>query len=307
MNYFSDKELGKAPCSKDRISVPAWNGLYAIIQKFLANNSLARNFPQQCPDGAGICGCDEQLLNASIKSVIPSFQIIPLKEITGWDKDEFPYVSSPEEDIQNTYAILDLIEFIYRNLNDSVETNFHAYFNHYHLKFKDTTNSKDEYRNQVNELFERNGIAYELKEDGCINRILPKPMVTIIRQAASVTTTDERLKELIDEAIKEILSPKEEYHIKALERIWDAFERLKTYYNESKKKSIEEIIINLSHRNTQFQEQLDKECKELTQIGNTFQIRHFEQHTVQITEQTHQDYLFFRMFAFIHLFLSETK
>ena len=55
-----------------------------------------------------------------------------------------------------------------------------------------------------------------------------------------------------------------------------------------------------------FQEHLEKEARELTDIGNKFMIRHTETDKVPINESTHIDYLFHRMFAMIHLLLKSS-
>ena len=55
-----------------------------------------------------------------------------------------------------------------------------------------------------------------------------------------------------------------------------------------------------------FQERLEREARELTDIGNKFMIRHTETDKVPISESTHIDYLFHRMFAIIRLLLKSS-
>jgi len=94
----------------------------------------------------------------------------------------------------------------------------------------------------------------------------------------------------------------------ALEKIWDAFERMKTYYMDKKKKqSIEELIQLASKGNIEFANLLNNECKSLTTIGNKYQIRHFETDKIEIKDNKHIDYLYYRMISLIHLFLSELE
>lgn len=84
--------------------------------------------------------------------------------------------------------------------------------------------------------------------------------------------------------------------------MWDAFERMKTYYIDLKKKqSIEQLLELASGSDVNIKEELDKEAKELTRIGNEYQIRHFETDKKEINQLEFVDYLFFRMLAFIHL------
>jgi hypothetical protein len=48
-----------------------------------------------------------------------------------------------------------------------IQKDFHSFFRHYHLTF-DPHNGRLDFRNDVNPIFARNGIAYELTEDGAL-------------------------------------------------------------------------------------------------------------------------------------------
>src|ERR1035437_37578 len=119
------------------------------------------------------------------------------------------------------------------------------------------------------------------------------------------TTDDEELNKLIDEAKSRFLNPKDK-HI-ALEKIWDAFERIKTYYESGKQKSksadqlIEKISSNFN------KELFEEEFKKLTSIGNNYRIRHHETDKLEITDPKHINYLFFRMLTLIDLCLVKLK
>ncbi len=107
----------------------------------------------------------------------------------------------------------------------------------------------------------------------------------------SIKTKDEELNALIAEA-------KEKYLIKserqtAIEKLWDAFERIKTYFDKNKRKSSQKLldIIGVS---------LDKECmekefKKLRHVGNKTRIRHHETDKTKIEDEAVMDYLFIRM------------
>ncbi len=45
----------------------------------------------------------------------------------------------------------------------------------------------------------------------------------------------------------------------------------------------------------------------LTKIGNEFQIRHFEVDKIEVKDEKHIDYLFYRMFSLIDLLLKELE
>lgn len=302
MGYFSERELGTPVCDSEVLTIPIWNGLITIIQSFISNNALSQKFPLQCPDGIGIYGCDEGLFNDKIKALIPNIDT-PLSRIE--EKPSYPWTGEEKEYTIDIYSVLDLIEFIYKNLSDPIlYGTIHSYFGHYHLKFKDEGLNKKDFQEQVNELFRRNKIAF-LLENGVIKRTLPKSIVGIINQ--KFTTADSRLNELLQESTYNIIKPDMSSRINALEKLWDAFERLKTYYSENKKTSIEQIIKELSNGNALLETDLNAECKSLTTIGNTYQIRHFEKDKQEIKSTEHIDYFYFRMFSFINLFTQKMK
>ena len=86
----------------------------------------------------------------------------------------------------------------------------------------------------------------------------------------------------------------------AVEKIWDAFERLKTYYtNKSKRESADQIIGDMSGGNDEYIELFTTEFKLLTEIGNNYRIRHHETNKIDITDVRHYDYFFNRCLALI--------
>ena len=91
----------------------------------------------------------------------------------------------------------------------------------------------------------------------------------------------------------------------ALEKLWDAWERLKTLGPGSdKKEQISELpAATAGSSSPLFGEALDREAKELTSIGDNLQIRHWEKDKEKVAYGEHVDYLFRRLFSFIQLIL----
>lgn len=87
----------------------------------------------------------------------------------------------------------------------------------------------------------------------------------------------------------------------AVEKIWDAFERLKTYYSPTldKKESVEKIISDMSSNKEAFRELFEKEFRELTAIGNNFRIRHHETTKTDIEDPRHYEYFYKRCLSLI--------
>ena len=55
------------------------------------------------------------------------------------------------------------------------------------------------------------------------------------------------------------------------------------------------MLLDLAVSEPRFRELLEKESRVLTDIGNTFQIRHSETSQVELQETQHVDYLFHRL------------
>lgn len=118
---------------------------------------------------------------------------------------------------------------------------------------------------------------------------------------SAVKTKDKDLNKLIEEAKSRFLNPKDKQI--ALEKLWDAFERIKTYFDSGKQKSKSaDKLVNLisdDFDKTFFEE----EFRKLTMIGNHYRIRHHETDKIELKNAKHQSYLFFRMLSLIDLCL----
>lgn len=118
-----------------------------------------------------------------------------------------------------------------------------------------------------------------------------------------VKTIDEELDDLITEAKDRFNIPKDKQI--ALEKLWDAFERIKTYYGTNKRNSSTALVDKIS---TDFDRDfIENEFKILTKIGNDYRIRHHENGKIAIKDIKHIEYLFLRMFALLNLCLENIK
>ena len=64
--YFSDKELAPNPRTIEEISHKVWGGVVASINSRISDGSFGYKYPEECPDGAGICGCDDISFNDAL-------------------------------------------------------------------------------------------------------------------------------------------------------------------------------------------------------------------------------------------------
>nr|BDD45023.1 hypothetical protein 13 [Bacillaceae bacterium] len=294
--YFSDRELGKQELKSESISLAVFKGIIGLYKKFEKNFSY--EFPIHCDDPNGrVIDTNVNLLESAIKAQIPNIET-PI------------WINMYEHDFEiDKYALLDFIEFCYPRIYDIQQTDYHSYWKHYHIDFLETKNSRELFRSEVNQIFSRNGIVFYLDSDGMIKRQLPTQLDRVL-QNLNVKSKDNDLNELVNAAVENIRKPKDFDRQVALEKIWDAFERIKTFYDPNpnkKKQSAQTLVTNVAAGTIEFDILLEDEFKTLTNIGNKYQIRHFETSKIKISSMKQVDYLFYRMIALIDLCMDKVN
>ena len=106
--------------------------------------------------------------------------------------------------------------------------------------------------------------------------------------------------------IEELLMSASKYYEKkefsiAVEKIWDAFERIKSYYypTKDKKDSANQIIKQISCGNSEIEIMFNEEFKTLTKIGNEYRIRHHEKNKINILDDRYYEYFYKRCLSLI--------
>lgn len=282
--YFSDREFGARPRIKEEISRNAWGGIIALIKSYIADSSFGYRYPLLCQEGKGIYGCDENSFSLAIEAEIPSVR---------WPLSQDRIPTTPE--------ILDIIEFCHRAVGKPIKIDYHRFLGHSHFRFE-VEEGRVAFRGDINLIFSRNGLAYELGTDGSIVRLAPVVLRDALRYAI-FKTGDADLDLLLESARTKYLDPDPNVRRESLEKLWDAWERLKSIEPDKNKKSSVEALLNKAASEQNFRERLDKEARELTEIGNKFRIRHSETNQTSLELSEHLDYLFHRLFALIRLFL----
>jgi hypothetical protein len=87
----------------------------------------------------------------------------------------------------------------------------------------------------------------------------------------------------------------------ALEKLWNAWERLKSLSDPNDEKRSTKILLDRGSAEPNFRDRIESEAIQLTEIGNAFMIRHAEVTKTPVTESIHVDYLFHRFFSFIRM------
>ena len=139
------------------------------------------------------------------------------------------------------------------------------------------------------------------------NSAKEKKQVFMVMNSKDIETNIKSIKEfgtreLLEEAINLFKQPNPFASKNAVEKLWDAYERLKTYYIDlDKKDSATKIVNDISGNITEFVTLFNDEFRTLSKIGNEFRIRHHETDKIDITDNRHYDYFFNRCLSLISL------
>lgn len=166
--------------------------------------------------------------------------------------------------------------------------------------FNRNTTKSSQFENDINTIFKLNNINVEIRNEQ-IHFINNKT----IGVDDSININEVGLEELI--RIAEDLYNKGNYSY-AVEKIWDAFKRMKTYhFTLDKKKSAEKIINDISYGNEDIWKIFNDEFKILTDIGNLYRIRHHEIKQINISNELHYKYFYKRCLALISVILENLE
>ena len=293
--YSSVKQAGPAPRQNERIGQnerideSVWKGLQTVIKVRIENGSFGVRYPKTCHDGGDPIGTDRKAFMHAMRAEIPNLPENILRP------DVFEMIT--------TLDILDLIEFCWRCVGKPIRGCYHKYFNHYHLNF-DQTAGREQFQAEVNRILRRNGLIYELTEEGKIKQLASPVLNTII--SSPLKTGDVELDKLLKKAVEKFSDPDNDTRRESLKALWDAWERLKTINDPDKRAQIKILLDTAAGpSNPKFRVFLEKEAREITEIGNSFQIRHSETSQERIERTTHINYLFHRLFSLIELIVKE--
>ncbi len=296
-DYFSDRENGPRARTEQFISPVVWAGVVATVQALINSGAFGLHFPERCPDGQAICGCDQDAIAASVVAEMPGLTW-PL-ETSRLVDDSF--LKQREHFAPDTLLILDFVEFVYASVAKPIPGKHHDFFNHHHFTF-DQPPGQEEFRATVNRIFSRNGVAFEMLSTGRIVRVLP-PVLGEELKRTIFRTGDRTLDNMLDECRIKFSDRNPLVRREALERLWDGWERLKSLADPSDKKKSIKIILDATSAEPSLRERLESEAIELTSIGNSHLIRHSEVNQVPVIDVDQVDYLFHRLIAMIQLVL----
>lgn len=280
--YFTEREDGARPRIERELSASAWAAIAGLTVRRVRDGSLGNAFPEVCQDHPSqTVGVDERLFGDALMGDIPSLD---------WPLPNESAGSGPA---------MDLIEFIGRHVATPNRRSWHDFLRHHHLDF-DVEQGQATWRQDVGRILRRNGLAFEIRDDGRIRR-LGDP-ITRARASGLPTTRDEQLDDMLARATELYFIPDERLNREALMHLWRGFERLKSTLDPDKKAS-STAVLDLGAAEPILRAILELDALEMTRAGNTFTIRHSEVGKAPIERNDQVDYLFGRLFNLVWLLL----
>lgn len=302
MKLYSERELGAKPRINEEITPIVWKGIVSLLEKFEQKNFFAEEYPEGCGDNpSNIWAVDTEKLNDDLQIYTGlSWPLVTTME------DNDSWISERKAWAPDKYKVFDTLEFLFSKTTTADNDGFyHSYFDHHHLSFKKDGVAQAEFCKQINDLFRATGMIYEFDlQSGHVQVILGGETKELIHNALSFRLLDIEFQEMLSEACTKISHAKLNISYQALEKLWDAYERLKCYYlpeNQKEKRDSVQRIVALFSENAVFQAEIDAEMKKLTELGNSFRIRHSETYQFTLTSHRQINYLFKRCLAMIVL------
>jgi hypothetical protein len=281
---FSERYGMTQPRVKEELDATAALALVALVGARIDENWFGESYPFECQDGRGNAGCD----NTKLKAAMGGFNLI-------WPADWRDECRVPQD-----HHVFDLLEFAYEYVALPDAYDGHSYWGHSHYTY-DQEKGREQLAVEVNRIFERQGLAFELAH-GEITRMAPAGLQEALAETV-FKTGDADLDRLLETAREKFLNKSFDVRKEGLEKLWDAWERLKTVEPGKDKKAQATALLDKAATETNYRATLEEEAAALTKIGNNFMIRHTETTKTPINESAHVDYLFHRMFAIIRLLL----
>lgn len=280
---FTERQGQVLPRVAEALDETTRNALLTLISSRIDEEWFGLSFPNKCGDGYAYAGTDFTKLRETMKG----FRV-------RWP-EEIDRANPPSED-----QIFDLVEFSYELIAEAKDPSYHSYMSHSHYSY-DQEIGREKFTHDTNRIFERNGMAFELK-GGEVIRLPP----ALLHESLAETvfhTGDGLLDELLEASRHKFLNRSLDVRRESLEKLWDAWERLKTVETGNDKKASFKILLDKAAAEPVLRNKLEQEARELTGIGNSFMIRHAEADKIPVRESVQVDYLFHRMFSMIRLLL----
>lgn len=221
---FTERHGAVKPRVAETLDAVTRDALLNLVRARMDEEWFGLRFPWKCRDGHANAGTDFTKLQATMEG----YGVLWPR--TAVDPD------APPTDRQ----VFDLVEFAYEHVAEALNPEFHSYWSHSHYTY-DQQQGQAKFAAGVNRIFERNGAAFHLVE-GEISRIAPAILDDSLAQTL-FHTGDAELDKMLQAAREKFLNRALDVRREALEKLWDAWERLKTLEPaKDKKPSVKALL-----------------------------------------------------------------
>lgn len=197
------------------------------------------------------------------------------------------------EQMPDSETLFKLIEFFFKYVSKPVKIGTSYSY--------DSQQGRYEYTIRINQLFDNFHLPFRL-EKGKV-KYLHSPVFDKYISEIDFNIPDEETQNLILLALEKFYSRKFEDQKIGLEKLVDALQRITSWENRNKRKSIDTILEKISI-DENIKEFLDKELKKLKEVANDrFMIRHTEKGKIPIKDKDLLEYLFYSYFNIIRFIL----
>lgn len=223
MKLYTERHGIRAPLEKTySVNRDMYSLLYDCCMKYQKN--LTHIFTQNCHHDftdSDYIAFDEKGFMTRIKIRIPSLF-----------RNEYERICVPGyDDEYDQYALLDFIEFFAQNIKDISERwNNERYRNYQTIDCLNTSDIFNDFQEAINGIFAEAGLLYELTHEKIIERIVENSPLTSEIENNFAAVNEIGTRELLKDAVALYKTPNPAARQDSVEKIWDALERLKTYY-----------------------------------------------------------------------------
>jgi hypothetical protein len=269
--YYSKRNK---PLRKD-IPSDFWRGLCAYVEEISNKDWLSQHFGY-CDDNGYWRLMKDWVNNKMVQEI--GHALFPLE---------------PKRILDAEHSF-DLIEFFFNYVSKPVDIN----------KF-DAAAARYKYTIGINRLFDNFNLAYELKK-GVVKDLHSKTIDRIVL-SDSFEIPDLETQGMLDLAVGKFYSRNPEDKKIALEKLVDVYQRISSWEDKDKKKSIDKILEKASGGDDRVKETFECDLNSMWKIANEFMIRHTEVDKIPITDNDFRDYLFYAFYNCIRLILIKYK
>jgi len=194
-------------------------------------------------------------------------------------------------------------------LKDSVFDFIEFFFNHISIPKDDfefdATKAKYQYTIRINNFFDNFNIGYKLRK-GAIAQ-LHSTLIDKQILYDKFNIPDKETENLLNLAVNKFYSRNITEQKIGLEKLVDVFQRISSWEDKDKKKSVDKILDKTSSGDLNIKEALECPLNTLWKIANKFMIRHTEVGKIPISDNDFREYLFYSYYNCIRLILIKYK